>query len=90
MSHINFFMKLLGQRSAGKPHAALDVAGAGDVLSGNAPVFDPTLWGGAGNGPSLDSGTAPVPYPTDRVSRHQRLAFRYGNAPVTHQYNTTP
>ena len=45
MSHINFFMKLLGQRSAGKPHAALDVAGAGDVLSGNAPVFDPTLGG---------------------------------------------
>ncbi len=25
MSHINFYMKLLGQRSAGKPHAALDV-----------------------------------------------------------------
>jgi hypothetical protein len=30
MSHINFYMKSLGQRSAGKPHAALDVAGAGN------------------------------------------------------------
>ena len=30
MSHISFYMKSLGQRSAGKPHAALDVAGAGD------------------------------------------------------------
>ena len=49
MSHIIFYMKLLGQRSAGKPHAALDVAGAGDVLSGNAPVFDPT-WRGPGVG----------------------------------------
>ena len=27
MSHINFYTKPLGQRSAGKPHAALDVAG---------------------------------------------------------------
>lgn len=42
MSHISFYTKLLGQRSAGKPHAALDVAGAGDVPLGNAPVFDPT------------------------------------------------
>ena len=31
MSHINFYTKPLGQRSAGKPHAALDVAGAGNV-----------------------------------------------------------
>ncbi len=39
-------MKSLGQRSAGKPPAALDVAGAGDVPIGNAPVFEPT--GGRG------------------------------------------
>jgi len=32
MSLISFYMKSLGQRSAGKPHAALDVAGAGNVL----------------------------------------------------------
>jgi len=31
MSFINFFTKPLGQRSAGKPHAALDVAGIGNV-----------------------------------------------------------
>ncbi|MDA0824447.1 MAG: nitrile hydratase accessory protein [Proteobacteria bacterium] len=42
MSHISFYTKLLGQRSAGKPHAALDVAGAGDVPLGNAPVLDPS------------------------------------------------
>jgi hypothetical protein len=43
MSHISFDMKSLGQRSAGKPHAALDVAGAGNVLHcSGAPVLDPT------------------------------------------------
>ena len=42
MSHINLYTKLLGQRSAGKPHAALDVAGAGNVPLGYAPVLDPT------------------------------------------------
>lgn len=42
MSHINFCKKPLGQRSAGKPHAALDVAGAGNVPRGNAPALDPT------------------------------------------------
>ena len=31
MSLINFYTKPLGQRSAGKPHAALDEAGAGNV-----------------------------------------------------------
>ena len=31
MSHISFYPKLLGQRSARKSHAALDVAGAGNV-----------------------------------------------------------
>ena len=45
MSHINFYTKSLGQRSAGKPHAALDAAGAGNVSMGNAPVFDPTCKG---------------------------------------------
>jgi hypothetical protein len=43
MSLISFYMKSLGQRSAGKPHAALDVAGAGNVLHcSGAPVLDPT------------------------------------------------
>ncbi len=43
MSHISFYMKSLGQRSAGNPHAALDVAGAGNVLlRSGAPVLDPT------------------------------------------------
>jgi len=43
MSLISFYMKSLGQRSAGKPHAALDVAGAGNVLLwSGAPVLDPT------------------------------------------------
>ena len=43
MSLISFYMKSLGQRSAGKPHAALDVAGAGNVLIwSGAPVLDPT------------------------------------------------
>ena len=43
MSLISFYMKSLGQRSAGKPHAALDVAGAGNVLHcSGAPVPDPT------------------------------------------------
>ena len=31
MSHIIFYTKPPGQRSAGKPHAALDAAGAGNV-----------------------------------------------------------
>ncbi len=43
MGLISFYMKSLGQRSAGKPHAALDVAGAGNVLlCSGAPVLDPT------------------------------------------------
>ena len=39
MSLISFYMKSLGQRSAGKPHAALDVAGAGNVLLAVARQF---------------------------------------------------
>lgn len=36
-------MKVLGKRSAGKPHAAFDEAGAGNgKLEFTAPVFDPT------------------------------------------------
>jgi hypothetical protein len=36
-------MKVLGKRSAGKPHAAFDVAGAGNgKLEFTAPVLDPT------------------------------------------------
>jgi hypothetical protein len=43
MSHISFYVKSLGQRSARKSHAALDVAGAGNVLlCSGAPVLDPT------------------------------------------------
>jgi len=43
MSLISFYVKSLGQRSAGNPHAALDVAGAGNVLHcSGAPVLDPT------------------------------------------------
>lgn len=35
--------KCAGKRSAGNPHAALDVAGAGNVLHcSGAPVLDPT------------------------------------------------
>ena len=46
MSLISFYMKSLGQRSAGKSHAALDVAGAGNVLlCSGAPVLDPTCEG---------------------------------------------
>ena len=80
-------MKQAGKRSAGKPHAAFDVAGAGNVtmVAGlrsttkvmelppaptvRAPALDPTLWGGAGNGPNHVSGTAPVPYPAIEVRR---------------------
>ena len=37
-------MKILGKRSAGKPHAAFDVAGAGNgEMVSTAPVLDPTL-----------------------------------------------
>ncbi len=36
-------MKLIGKRSAGKPHAAFDVAGIGNItLEVRAPVLDPT------------------------------------------------
>jgi hypothetical protein len=30
LGHINFYMKLLRKRSAGNPHAAFEVAGAGN------------------------------------------------------------
>jgi hypothetical protein len=36
-------MKILGKRSAGKPHAAFDVAGAGNgKIEFTAPVLDST------------------------------------------------
>ena len=36
-------MKLIGKRSAGKPHAAFDVAGIGNMaFDVRAPVLDPT------------------------------------------------
>lgn len=34
IGHINFGEKILGKRSAGNPHAAFDVAGAGNVTKG--------------------------------------------------------
>ena len=34
-------MKRVGKRSAGKPHAAFDEAGAGNGLT--APALDPTI-----------------------------------------------
>ena len=49
-SSISFKMKLIGKRSAGKPHAAFDLAGAGNMVCNvkmRAPVLDPTF-GGAG------------------------------------------
>ena len=53
MSHISFNTKPLGQRSAGKPHAALDEAGAGNVPNiGGAPVLDPTGEEKQGNSPT--------------------------------------
>ena len=40
---IKLDMKVLGKRSAGKPHAAFDAAGAGNgEMVFTAPVFDPT------------------------------------------------
>ena len=54
MSLITFCTKSLGQRSAGKPHAALDVAGSGNVLHcGGAPVLDPTCEQPRGRFPRL-------------------------------------
>ncbi len=35
----------------GNPHAGFDEAGAGDGLSGTAPAFDPTCWGGGAKFP---------------------------------------
>ncbi|HUU17080.1 MAG TPA: hypothetical protein VMW72_08030 [Sedimentisphaerales bacterium] len=40
ISHINLGMKHIGKRSAGKPHADFDEAGAGNGLT--APALDPT------------------------------------------------
>ena len=45
----------------GNPHVGFDEAGAGNGLSGTAPVLDPTDEAGAGNGLS---GTAPALDPT--------------------------
>ena len=46
IGHINFDAKITGKRSAGKPHAAIDEAGDGNVdhISG-APLLDPTCVG---------------------------------------------
>ena len=41
-------MKLIGKRSTGKPHAAFDVAGTGNMVRrACAPALDPTCerWG---------------------------------------------
>jgi len=44
IGQISFWGKLSRKRSAGNPHAAFDVAGAGNVLVdfSGAPVLDPT------------------------------------------------
>jgi hypothetical protein len=44
IGQISFWKKLTRKRSAGNPHAAFDVAGAGNVLGdfSGAPVLDPT------------------------------------------------
>ena len=42
IGHISFDLKVLGERSAGNPHATFDVAGAGNVRKVRAPVLDPT------------------------------------------------
>ena len=36
IDHINFVEKLTGKRSAGNPHAAFDVAGAGNAFDNQA------------------------------------------------------
>ncbi|HUU16122.1 MAG TPA: hypothetical protein VMW72_03145 [Sedimentisphaerales bacterium] len=40
ISHINLGMKHIGKRSAGKPHAAFEEAGAGNGVT--AAALDPT------------------------------------------------
>ena len=58
ISPINLDEKQTGERSAGNPHAAFDVAGAGNVITASdhrslwmrAPVLDPTDEEGCGNG----------------------------------------
>lgn len=44
IGHISFGMKLPGKRSAGKSHAAFDVASNGNRINNliNAPLLDPT------------------------------------------------
>ena len=46
IGHINFDLKVLGERSAGNPHATFDVAGAGNGKRAyahlTAPDLDPT------------------------------------------------
>jgi len=44
IGQISLWEKLTRKRSAGNPHAAFDVAGAGNVLEdfSGAPVLDPT------------------------------------------------
>jgi hypothetical protein len=39
---INLEVKQTGERKAGNPHIAFDVAGAGNVAYAGAPVSDPT------------------------------------------------
>ena len=62
--HISFSKKLIGKRSAGKPHAAFDVAGVGNISvdTGNAPALDPTDEGEQETGRL--SVTAPALYST--------------------------
>ena len=43
IGRINFNMKLIGKRSAGKPHAAFDEAGAGNMAANKVMRQFPTL-----------------------------------------------
>ena len=47
IGHINFDMKATGERNAGNPHVAFEVAGAGNgAKKATALVLDPTGGGG--------------------------------------------
>ena len=48
IGHINFDMKVLGERSAGNPHAAFDVAGFGNGRPSYRARSRPYLNGGVG------------------------------------------
>jgi len=72
---ITLDMKQAGKRSAGKPHAAFDVAGAGNVTM--AAGLRPTAK--AMEVPPAPTVRAPAPDPTDErvVSRRREIVLLY-------------